>query len=627
MYIPDEVVEEIRQRNDIVDVVGSYVRLQRKGANYFGLCPFHNEKSPSFSVSPQKQMYYCFGCGAGGNVISFVMQYENEDFTEAARYLADRAGVTIPETESSSEERQKAGIRAQLMEINKKAAVFYVYQMNKTEEGARARQYLLDRGLTPETISRFGLGYSPMYADALYQYLKGEGFRDEILKQSGLFTYSEKGVFDRFFNRVIYPILDTNNKVIGFGGRVMGKGEPKYLNSPETVAFDKSRNLFGLHEAKRAKETYMLVCEGYMDVISMHQAGFNNSVASLGTALTDQQAKLLKRYTEEVILTYDSDGAGQKAALRAIPIFRRVGIRTKVLNMKPHKDPDEFIKNLGAEAFRQRIDNAMNSFIFEIYCLQAKYHMDDPTEKTQFYRDTAKKLLQFSEELERTSYIEAVSREFRIPYENLRELVFTTSNSEEYKQEQARERLRKEREAERQANQTPEQRAWQERYQDQGPMVDDVDGGMGVPKPKKITRSQSGLLQSAKLLLTWIADEPAMYPIISKYVAPEDFEDALTVEVAKQLYAQAEKGAINPGQILNTFVSDEENYAEVSSMFFSSIKENITDEKREQFLNDTVRKIRRNSLEQRSKAATSFEELQQIMKEQKELDKMHIKLD
>ena len=358
MFYPEELVEEVRTRNDIVDVISGYVKLQRKGSSYFGLCPFHNEKSPSFSVSPGKQMYYCFGCGAGGNVLTFIMEYENYSFPEALKLLADRAGVKLPEQEYSKEERRQQDLRTAILEVNKTAAKYYYYQL-RTEAGKPGMDYLKNRQLSEETMQRFGLGYAGKYSDGLYRYLKQKGVSDELLRQSGLMNVDEKrGMYDKFWNRVIFPIMDVNNRVIGFGGRVMGDGKPKYLNSPETKVFDKSRNLYGLNVARTSRKKYIIVCEGYMDVISMHQAGFTNSVASLGTALTSQHASLLKRYTQEVILSYDSDEAGIKAALRAIPLLKEAGLTARVLRMAPYKDPDEFIKTLGTEAFQERINQA-----------------------------------------------------------------------------------------------------------------------------------------------------------------------------------------------------------------------------------------------------------------------------
>ena len=378
MRYSDDIIEEVRMKNDIVDVISQYVKLTRKGSSYFGLCPFHNEKTPSFSVTPSKQMYYCFGCGAGGNVYNFIMEYENYSFGEALSHLADRAGVELPKIEYSREAREKAEQRATLLEINKLAAQYFYYQLRR-EGGKTAYGYLTGRGLSEETIRKFGLGYSDKYSDDLYKYLKGKGYSDELLRESGLFNVDERrGMYDKFWNRVIFPIMDVNNRVIGFGGRVMGDGKPKYLNSPETKIFDKSRNLYGLNVARTTRKNYLILCEGYMDVIAMHQAGFTNAVASLGTALTSGHASLVKRYTKEVLLLYDSDGAGIRAALRAIPILREAGVTSRVVSLKPWKDPDEFIKNEGAEAFEERLNHAMDSFMFRVHIAEQEFAMDAP---------------------------------------------------------------------------------------------------------------------------------------------------------------------------------------------------------------------------------------------------------
>ena len=412
-------------KNDIVDVVSGYVKIQKKGSSYFGLCPFHNEKSPSFSVSPGKQMYYCFGCGAGGNVFSFVMQYENFTFPEAVKMLAERAGVNLPEVEYTEEMRRKEDRRSRLLEINKLAATYFFYQL-RSERGKVGLEYLKKRELSDETIRHWGLGFSNVTSNDLVKYLKSKGYDDQIIQEAGLASFDERyGLHDKFWNRVMFPIMDVHNRVIGFGGRVMGDGEPKYLNSPETPIFEKNRNLYGMHVAKRNRKPYFLICEGYMDVISLHQAGFTNAVASLGTAFTVQHGLLLKRYTKEVVLTFDSDGAGIKAALRAIPIIKEAGLSARVLTMKPYKDPDEFIKNMGAEAYQKRIDEAIPSFMFEIQVLRDGYDFSDPSKKTEFFEEAANKLRTFEDVLERNNYIEAVSRTYGIDYQILKQKVCT----------------------------------------------------------------------------------------------------------------------------------------------------------------------------------------------------------
>lgn len=401
MYYPEELIEEVRTRNDIVEVISGYVRLQKKGSNYFGLCPFHNEKSPSFSVSPGKQMYYCFGCGAGGNVITFLMEYENQTFPEAVRTLAQRAGIALPEADDSKEARQADSRRAKLLEINKEAAKYFYYQL-RTERGSVGMEYLRKRELSDETMNHFGLGYANKYSNDLIQYLKSKGYSEDLIRDAGLCNVDEKhGMYDKFWNRVMFPIQDINHRVIGFGGRVMGDGKPKYLNSPETEIFDKSRNLYGLNFARTSRKGNVILCEGYMDVIAMHQAGFTQAVASLGTAFTSGQASLLRRYANEILLSYDSDGAGVNAALRAIGILKEAGMTGRVINLEPYKDPDEFIKALGGEEFQKRLDHAENSFFFELRQLQKNYDLSDPEQKTAFHREIARKLCTFSEEVER----------------------------------------------------------------------------------------------------------------------------------------------------------------------------------------------------------------------------------
>ena len=587
MRYPEEVVEEVRMKNDIVDVISGYVKLQKKGSNYFGLCPFHNEKSPSFSVSPSKQMYYCFGCGAGGNVITFVMEYENYSFMEALQMLDDRAGVALPKQEYSKEAKEAADLRTALLEINRMAANYYYYQLTNPQ-GEAGYRYLRDRQLSDDTIRHFGLGFANKTSDDLYRYLRAKGYDDRILKETGLVTIEERGAHDKFWNRVMFPIMDVNNRVIGFGGRVMGAGEPKYLNSPETKLFDKSRNLYGLNYARLSREKYILICEGYMDVIAMHQAGFTNAVASLGTAFTTQHAALLKRYTDKVVLTYDSDGAGTKAALRAIPILRDVGISIRVLNMQPYKDPDEFIKNMGAEAFRERIEQARNSFLFEIDVLKRNYEMEDPEQKTEFYNQVAKKLCEFAEALERDNYLEAVSREFFINYEDLKRLVNRMGA-----------RL--------------------------GPVSPREEEESTSVKKKK--DREDGKNQSQRLLLTWLIENPFLFDKIEGIITPDDFIEDLYHQVARMVFDGHAAGNLNPAEILNHFINDEEQYRVVAGLFNASLKESLDNEEQKKAFSETIMKVKKNSLDYASRNAAGIEELQRIIREQAALKDLHISLD
>ena len=584
MYYSDEIIEEVRSRNDIVDVISTYVKLQKKGSSYFGLCPFHNEKSPSFSVSRQKQMYYCFGCGAGGNVFTFLMEYENYTFVEALKYLADRAGVELPEKEYSKEAKERADTRAILLEINKAAAQYYYVQL-KSSQGAVGLGYFKKRQLSDETIKAFGLGYSNKYSDDLYRYLKSKGYKDDMIAKAGLISIDEKnGVYDKFWNRVMFPIMDVNNRVIGFGGRVMGDAQPKYMNSPETKIFDKSRNLYGLNIARRTRKNYLIICEGYMDVISMHQAGFTNAVASLGTALTSGHASLMRRYTKEVLLTYDSDEAGQKAALRGIPILRGAGLRPKVVNLAPYKDPDEFIKAEGMEAFEKRLENAMNYFLFEVQVLEKEYDFNDPESKTEFYRAIAEKLLEFPEELERNNYIESISKKYQILPEDLRRMVNNMALS-----------------------------------------------GRRVTQPKaenltdrrKARKKESGKEASQKLMLTWLTSYPKMFETISGYITPDDFTTPLYQEVAKLLFAQyEEEHAVNPAKLLNRF-TDSEEQKEVTSLFHATLHLE-GDEERKQAIRETVCRLKRDSIAYQTSnlAPTDMIGLQKLLEARKRLEEI-----
>ena len=583
-YFSDELIEEVRSRNDVVDVIGGYVRLQKKGSTYFGLCPFHNEKTGSFSVSPNKQMYYCFGCGAGGNVFTFLMQYENFTFAEAMQTLAERAGVELPVQEFTSAQKAEADRRSLLLEVNKEAAKYF-YSLLRSKRGEKAYAYFHNRELSDEIMQKFGLGYSDQYSDDLYRYLRSKGYEDELLKDSGLVTMDEvRGGHDKFWNRAMFPIMDVHNKVIGFGGRVMGEGEPKYLNSPETKIFDKSRNLYGLNFARASRKDYFLLCEGYMDVISLHQAGFDNAVASLGTALTSGHANLLKRYVKNVYLTYDSDGAGVKAALRAIPILKEVGITTKVINMKPYKDPDEFIKALGAEEYQKRIEEAENSFMFQVRIEEGKHDMNDPEGKTTFYNEVAGMLLGFSEELERNNYIEAVADKYHIAYEDLRRLV----------------------------NQLAMKK---------GGLMKEKDP---VRSYSNAPKREDGMKQSQKLLLTWLIEKTSLFGTIQNLITPEDFTEDIYHRVAQILFDQyANEGNVNPAKIISMFENEEEQ-REVAGLFNASIHEVERESDLEKAIKETIIRIKQNSIKYHSEHLdpTDMAGLMKIVEDKRSLEQL-----
>lgn len=590
MYYPEELVEEVRMKNDIVDVISGYVKLQKKGASYFGLCPFHNEKSPSFSVSPGKQMYYCFGCGAGGNVFTFLQQYENYTFPEAVQNLAQRAGVNLPEIEYSEEVRKKENRRTKLLEVNKEAARYFYYQL-RAPHGEKGYQYLKNRKLSDDTLKKFGLGYANKTSNDLVQYLKKKGYTDDLIQEAGLASFDERyGLHDKFWNRVMFPIQDINHRVIGFGGRVMGDGTPKYLNSPETPIFDKSRNLYGLNFARSSRKNQFILCEGYMDVITMHQAGFTQAVASLGTAFTPGQASLLKRYAQEVLLAYDSDGAGVKAALRAIGILREVGLTGKVINFEPCKDPDEFIKEKGIETFQQRLDEAENSFFFEIRILQRDYDMKDPESKTRFYREIAKKLCDFPEEVERENYLQAIAEKYYISADQLRKLVVG--------------------------------------FASQTGLMKPVERPKSGIQSK--TKPEDGVKRTQRLLITWLTDRPSIYKQVKKYITVQDFTDPLYAKVAGRLFEDLDKGEVNPAGIISLF-TDEEEQKTAAALFNTKLEALSGKAEEEKALHDIVLNMKKNSYEYYSKKlGADVDALNQVIEGKKalqELEKTHFSLD
>ena len=578
MYYSNDIIDEVRSRNDIVDVVSSYVKIQKKGANYMGLCPFHAEKSPSFSVSPGKQLFHCFGCGVGGDVITFIRQYENYSFNEALALLAKRANIELPQINDN--DRAKSDEKKIILEINKTTARYF-YENLFSKEGEVGLKYFKDRGLDSKDITHFGLGFAKKTPNDLYHFLKESGYSDDILKKSGLINIDEKGVRDRFWNRVMFPIIDANSRVIGFGGRVLGDGLPKYVNSPETLAFDKSRNLYGLNFAKRTRRDFFLICEGYMDVIALHNAGFENSVASLGTALTALHVKLIGRYTKKVILTYDSDGAGINAAKRAIPLLKEENINVKVLSMAPYKDPDEFIKNLGSEEFQKRIDNADNAFLWEIEVLKKDYNLNEPDERTSFYKEVARMLSLFSEKLERENYTHAVAKRLMIEYNALFDMVNSFGNTAVFsKKDMSRENK----------------------------------------------KTDDGYTKAQGLLLTWMVEETELFDRISEYISPENFTEGFYRDVATKIFEKLKTGDMTFSNICDDYTEDMEKQKLLSKILNTTLGTNLSDDEKKKAITESILKIRQASLDEKSKNAKGIEEFQKIIEEQAILRKLRVDL-
>ncbi len=615
MYYSQEVVDEVLANTDIVDVVSAHVHLKKQGKDYVGLCPFHNEKTPSFSVIPGKNMFYCFGCGAGGSAITFLMKYNNCTFREALQDLADRAQITLPAPNYSEETKKREQHRQDLLAVNKEAATYY-YKLLRSRKGERGMKYFTDRALSAETMKMFGLGFADGARSDLTDHLRKKGFSDELILESDVAVFNEKqGLHDRFFNRVMFPIQDVRGRVIGFGGRVLGDAKPKYINSSDTQIFDKGRNLYALNLARRTKADHLILCEGYMDVIAMHQAGFNQAVASLGTAFTPGQAALLRRYTKRVLLAYDSDGAGVRAALRNIGILRNGGLESSVIDLRPHKDPDEFIKAEGKEAFQARIDSAENSFFYELRILSQSYRMDDPASRTAFHREIARKLCGFADEIERDNYIAAAAEKYFIKTDSLRRLVAQYGNANGYgtdTQSGAGERSKTFRSGRNQG----ESKDFRSRIppgdgnresKSRAPQAGGNGAAAARPFSRRLapgpTRAQKALWEKQCLLLTWIIDDPRIFPQISRYLQPDDFDGEIYVRTASRLWDQLRKDpeAANAASVISSFETPQEQ--EATAAMFNSHLEGIEDKNdREKTLRELVFFIKQASLDRMTRA-------------------------
>ena len=568
MYYGEDIVEEVRQKTDIVDLVGQYVHLKKKGSSYFGLCPFHGEKTASFSVSPGKQIFYCFGCGKAGDSIRFLMEYENLSFVEALEELAERANITLPKEEKR--DKGEEDLRYKILEINKQAALFYVKQL-RSEKGKQGLAYCAKRKLSGESITHFGLGYAGKERDSLYQYCKSLGFKDRVLQESGLFSFKENGVYDKFFNRLIFPIMDLHNRVIGFGGRVMGDGEPKYLNSPETKLFDKSRNLFALNFSRKSRANYFILCEGYMDVISLHQWGFPEAVAALGTAFTEQQADLMKRFNYLIYLCFDSDGAGKKACKRAISILREKKLEGKVIHLSPYKDPDEFLKAEGKEAFEKRIEEAKNAFLWEVEEKKTEFDLHDPA-GMQKYMESIAELLRtsFSDPVERENYLKAVAREQMLKAENLQHLV-----DKEEEKTQLSFGLRK---------------------------------NAGRQEKKREERWNSPLEEE---FLSVLMQRNEFVDLAKKYIEEVDFQG----DFAKEIYLKLLSG-LSAKAILDSYQNEEEKYQKLVKLYHGDLYHmDLEKDEEKKLLSDYIRQLKLQKIEKEIKEVTDAEGLSHCFKE------------
>ena len=519
----EEILNEIRQSNDIVDVISQYVHLKRSGRNYFGLCPFHNEKSPSFSVSPDKQIFHCFGCGVGGNVITFVSQIEGLNFVETVQMLAERANIQLPTLQNNGD-TQREILKDKVYKVNEFAAEYYHQNLYKPQ-AKMAQEYVKKRQLTNETLKSFRIGFSGKF-DELYQELKKQGFQEQEILESGLVNKNERGQYiDRYRNRLMFPICDARGRVIAFGGRVLDDSKPKYINSPENVVYSKGRHLFGLNVAKKGDTKKILIVEGYMDVISLHQRGITNVVASLGTALTEQQGWLLRKNSEQIILSFDSDEAGIKAKLRSIEILQNMGCDLRVLQLEGAKDPDEYILKYGNMRFQNAVDKAFSVVEFKVKILKKELDLDNTNDKIKFLNEIAKLISKVDNTMEREVYIEKIAKEYDIS----KEAIYAEVNKLTYKNDKSEKILEKAK-----------------------PVV--------VHKKEETKEISEAIKKRENTIISiLLTGDLSIFEIIKQNIKPEDFQDEINKEIAKKLYEEFEKGNSNINGIIDNLDQEQQN--------------------------------------------------------------------
>ena len=519
----DEVINDVRQSNDIVDVISQYVHLKRSGRNFFGLCPFHNEKSPSFSVSPDKQIFHCFGCGVGGNVFSFITQIEGINFVEAVQMLAERANIQLPTLQDNGDS-QREELKAKVYKVNEFTAEFYHQNLYKPQAKI-AQEYVKKRQLSNETLKSFKIGFSGKF-DELYQELKKQGFREREILESGLVNKNERGQYiDRYRNRLMFPICDARGKVIAFGGRVLDDSKPKYINSPENVVYSKGRNLFGLNVAKKGDLKRILIVEGYMDVISLHQRGITNVVAPLGTALTEQQGWLLRKNSEQIILSFDSDEAGLKAKLRALDILQNMGCDLRILQMEGAKDPDEYIIKYGNARFNNLVDKALSIIEFKVKILKKDLNLENTNDKIKFLNEIAKLISNVNNTIEREVYIEKIAKEYDIS----KEAIYAEVNKLTYKNVKNEKILEKPK-----------------------PVV------THIKREEKIISEAVKRRENTVIALLLMGDLN-IFEILRQNIKVEDFKDEVNKKIAQKLYEEFEKGNSNINAIIDNLEQDEQN--------------------------------------------------------------------
>ena len=523
----DEIIDDVRQSNDIVDVISQYVRLKRSGRNYFGLCPFHNEKSPSFSVSPEKQIFHCFGCGVGGNVFTFLTKIEGINFVEAVQQLAERANIQLPTLENNVDSA-KEDLKAKVYKVNEFTAKYYHENLYRPES-KMAQEYIKKRKLSNETLKSFQIGFSGKF-DELYQELKKQGFEDREILESGLVNKNERGQFiDRYRNRLMFPICDVRGRVIAFGGRVLDDSKPKYINSPENVVYSNGRHLYGLNVAKKYDiKKRLLIVEGYMDVISLHQRDIHNVVASLGTALTQQQGYLLRNNTEQIILSYDSDEAGQTAKVRAMEILQNMGCDIRVLQMEGAKDPDEYVIKYGNARFQNLVDKAISVIEFKVKILRQSLNLESTNDKIKFLNEIAKLIAKIDNSMEREVYIEKIAKEYDVS----KEAIYAEVNKLTYKESKDEKVLSKTR-----------------------PVVRHIE-----KKETDNDVSEATKRRENTVLAILLSGDKNIYEIIKQNITIQDFKYEIDKKIAEKLYEEFENGNSNINSMIDNLSEEEQNH-------------------------------------------------------------------
>lgn len=590
--ISDDLISEICNQNDIVDYVSQYVALKKSGRDYSGLCPFHNEKTPSFHVSRDKQLFHCFGCGASGNLVQFVMRAENLDFVDSIKVLADRVGIIIPDEEDFNNENHEK--KKKVLEMNRLSARFFYNCLRDKEIGITAKNYFLSRKISPKTITTYGLGYAPKSKDALLNYLKGKGYLEYEIVDGGLAVEREGKVIDKFRDRVMFPIINVRGDVIGFGGRIMHNNKeingykiPKYLNSSETVVFDKGKNLFSLNIAKNEQKSEIILCEGYMDVISTYQAGVKNIVATLGTAITPDQAKLMMRYANEILICYDSDEAGIKATLRAIDIINEVGGKSRVIKLKGAKDPDEYINKNGVERFREAVKKSVPSTEFRISLIKSAYDTSTTDGKVKFLDEVVDVFKTVQDPIEIDAYITKISRDMDVNKDAVLSKYKEKSAKDKYKNQiRARNNIEQKR-------------------------IEKVEVN-GVSK-----KVPQALLGAQKRLLSLIVSNKRFYNIAKKEIAPDEFSKDIYRRLAQKIYQSYQNGE-NPQEaiILNDFCANDEEMNEASSVFYNM--EVYTGDT--QVIYDLIYTIKIGKIQMQIDSETDAKRLMELFNEKKQLE-------